>query len=190
MSAKSPRAATWPRRTKRAPATPAPAAGDVVLRDARPADRAVVEALHRALHASEVPLRPSRRAPEAVPAAYVDELMQRRRRRYGGVLLAEVAGAAVAFVAYDIVEEHLEQDSAEYSVTDLFVAPEHRRRGLARQLLAAVEARAAAAGARRLLVTSVVNNAAAHALYAAAGYAPAFVIMEKRVDGGGTASGA
>jgi len=54
----------------------------------------------------------------------------------------------------------------------LAVAPAARRAGVARRLLAAIEADAAARGADVLLLEVAAGNAAARALYAAAGYAP------------------
>ncbi len=57
-------------------------------------------------------------------------------------------------------------------IRDLYVAPDQRRRGVARQLLAAVRAGAVAAGAIRLSVQTEVDNHRARELYRAAGFAP------------------
>ncbi len=50
-------------------------------------------------------------------------------------------------------------------VGDLFVAPEHRRQGIARALLAAVARAGHAQGARHLWLTAKATNTAAHAFY-------------------------
>ena len=50
-------------------------------------------------------------------------------------------------------------------VADLYVAPGHRRQGVARALLAAAARRGHAIGARHLWLTAQEKNAAAHAFY-------------------------
>lgn len=50
-------------------------------------------------------------------------------------------------------------------VGDLYVAPTHRRRGVARALLAALARAGHARGARHLWLTAREGNAAAHAFY-------------------------
>ena len=54
----------------------------------------------------------------------------------------------------------------------MYVRAGHRRRGLARQLLARVEDAARAAGYRRIVLESGVQQPEALALYATSGYAP------------------
>jgi ribosomal protein S18 acetylase RimI-like enzyme len=53
---------------------------------------------------------------------------------------------------------------------DLFVAPGHRRRGIARAILDAVRDAATAASAVRLSLLTEADNEAALRLYAASGY--------------------
>ena len=50
-------------------------------------------------------------------------------------------------------------------VGDLYVAPQHRRQGIARALLAALARAGHAQGARHLWLTAKQGNAAAHAFY-------------------------
>jgi ribosomal protein S18 acetylase RimI-like enzyme len=50
-------------------------------------------------------------------------------------------------------------------VGDLFVAPEHRRRGIARALLSAIARAGHGQGARHLWLTAKPENTAAHAFY-------------------------
>lgn len=61
----------------------------------------------------------------------------------------------------------------EAEILTLGVVPARRRGGLGRALLDAAETLAAAAGARRMFLEVAADNAAARALYARAGYAPA-----------------
>lgn len=55
-------------------------------------------------------------------------------------------------------------------LNDLFVAPEARRRGVARMLLSAAREHAAQSGAARLTLSTAVTNAAAQALYEREGW--------------------
>jgi ribosomal-protein-alanine N-acetyltransferase len=59
----------------------------------------------------------------------------------------------------------------EAELLTLAVAPEVRRRGLGRDLVAAFEAAAAACGAGEIFLEVAVTNRAARALYASRGYA-------------------
>jgi len=79
-----------------------------------------------------------------------------------GALLLGREGMALLRVAADEAE-----------ILTLAVRPESRRRGAGRALLDAAMEAAAAAGAARMLLEVAEDNAAARALYAAAGFAPA-----------------
>ncbi len=59
-----------------------------------------------------------------------------------------------------------------WQIRDLYVLPEHRRRGIARALLDEVRSAAEAAGALRLGLQTEDDNDAALALYGRAGYGP------------------
>ena len=95
-----------------------------------------------------------------------------------GALVA-VGGALVASLALEddtavgIVGAYRDDDARTlYHVIAMWVAPEARRKGLARRLLAAIEGWIAAAGGTevQLFVTDVAR--AAQALYRSSGYAP------------------
>lgn len=86
----------------------------------------------------------------------------------------------------------------ERHLVSFWVAPEHRRRGAGRALLAAAEAWAAGAGATTLTLWVMEGNDAAVAFYAACGWTPSDVTMAlprdprvverrwtRRLDGGG-----
>lgn len=63
--------------------------------------------------------------------------------------------------------------AGEAELLTIAVAPDARRRGRGRALLAAAEARATAAGASEMFLEVAADNTAARTLYAAAGYAVA-----------------
>ncbi|MGY1704599.1 GNAT family N-acetyltransferase [Geodermatophilus sp. SYSU D00697] len=84
------------------------------------------------------------------------------------VLLLE-DGAPVAGGAY---RRHADPGTAE--VKRMWTAAAHRRRGLARRVLAELETRAAARGYTRMYLTTGPRQPEARALYLAAGWAPLF----------------
>jgi GNAT superfamily N-acetyltransferase len=84
----------------------------------------------------------------------------------GLFLVAEVTGEPVACGAWRAVRP----DVAE--IKRLYVAPDHRRRGVARLVLDALESSAARAGHRSVVLNTGDRQPEALALYARAGYAP------------------
>jgi ribosomal protein S18 acetylase RimI-like enzyme len=66
-------------------------------------------------------------------------------------------------------------------LTELYVEPAFRRRGLGRALIAHAEQLARARGAADLLIMTGVGNAAAQALYRAAGYDTYAVALNRKV---------
>jgi len=109
-------------------------------------------------------------------------------------LVAEVHGVVVGHVVASAAGDDAE-------LQRIAVDPAYRRRGLAGELLAAVEQRAAADGATRLLLEVREDNTAAAAFYESRGFVEvgrrrgyyrdgaAAVVLGKKVDRSGTASG-
>lgn len=90
-------------------------------------------------------------------------------RRVETPLLAEVAGQAVGFAAVRVVPcIFYAEPRAE--LTELYVEPEFRRRGVARALIAEAEAWAAQLGANSLVVLTGDDNEPALELYEALGF--------------------
>jgi ribosomal protein S18 acetylase RimI-like enzyme len=152
------------------------------LRPAQPGDRAALIALNRELQAAEQALRSSRIPPEAVPDSYVDDLLRREAGGDGGVVVALEGAVAAGFAAWRAETDPLEIDPPEVRITDLVVAPAHRRRGVARALVAHVVGRAAARGATRVLVATLTGNRPALALYGAMRFRPLLATLELPVE--------
>ncbi|WP_345713581.1 GNAT family N-acetyltransferase [Kineococcus glutinatus] len=87
---------------------------------------------------------------------------------HGLLLLLVEDGAAVAAGAY---RRH---DARTAELKRIWTHPRHRRRGLARRVVAELEAAAAAAGYRHVHLTTGPRQPEARHLYLAAGYAPRF----------------
>jgi GNAT superfamily N-acetyltransferase len=80
-------------------------------------------------------------------------------------------GRACGFIAVSVMPASLALGVA-WSVRDLYVAPPHRRIGIARVLLQQVIDDAREAGAHRVSLQTETGNTAALTLYAAAGFQP------------------
>jgi ribosomal protein S18 acetylase RimI-like enzyme len=130
--------------------------GEIAIRRARPADApallALVAALNRDQGDPDDLLTAARLVEDVIGSA---------------TTIAMVAEAGGALVGYATAHPTYETGHAERGlyVGDLFVAPAHRRRGVARALLAAVARAGHAQGARHLWLTAKADNAAAHAFY-------------------------
>lgn len=102
------------------------------------------------------------------------EAIAERLARFGGVetpIVAEIDGEVAGFACLRVVpcvlyaEPHAE-------LTELYVEPMHRRRGVGRALMAHAERLATERGATRVMLLVDPTNLGAQAFYRAAGYAP------------------
>ncbi len=110
----------------------------------------------------------------------VEQARQRLRATAGveTALLAELDSVAVGLVAVRIVP-YLGQDAPFAEVTQLHVAPGHRRRGIARALMTRAEGLARERGCTSVHLITGRDNAAAQAFYRAVGYEPPYLGFEK-----------
>jgi ribosomal protein S18 acetylase RimI-like enzyme len=92
--------------------------------------------------------------------------------------LAEVEGQVAGFACLRLVP-NLQWDVPFADLTDLYVDEPFRRRGVARALIAHVEAVAREAGARAVMLITGLDNPGAQATYRAAGYTAWAVSMLK-----------
>jgi GNAT superfamily N-acetyltransferase len=97
--------------------------------------------------------------------------------------VGEVDGRPVGFACLRLVP-HLQGDAPYAELTDIFVDAPFRRRGVARALIARVEAEARAAGAVEAVLITGFDNAGAQAAYRASGYADWALAMLKRLPDG------
>ena len=114
--------------------------------------------------------------------AYLNRMFARCREWEGQVFVAEVADQVVGFVCVwaRVKPDEPDDDPSEYAfVSDLFVAPTFRRRGIGRQLLSAAECYALAGGARSLCIGVTAGNAEARRLYGSAGFEEYKVALAK-----------
>ena len=95
-------------------------------------------------------------------------------------LVAELDGKVGGFACVRVVPCVLYSEPYA-ELTELYVEPECRRRGVGRALIAYAERLAHARGANDLLIMTGVDNAAAQALYRAAGYDTYAVALNRKV---------
>src|SRR5437667_111667 len=93
--------------------------------------------------------------------------------------LGEMDGQPVGFACLRLVP-HVQGDEPYAELTDLYVDAPFRRLGVARALIAQVEAAARAAGASEVVIITGFDNEAAQAAYRASGYANWALAMRQR----------
>lgn len=95
--------------------------------------------------------------------------------------ISEMDGQPVGFACLRLVP-HLQGDEPYAELTDIYVDAPFRRQGVARALVAQVEAAARAAGASEVVIITDFNNESAQAAYRASGYADWALAMRKRLS--------
>lgn len=96
--------------------------------------------------------------------------------------LGEVDGQSVGFACLRLIP-HIQGDEPYAELTDIYVNEAFRRHGVARALIAQVEATARAAGASEVVIITGFDNEGAQAAYRANGYADWALAMQKRFAG-------
>jgi ribosomal protein S18 acetylase RimI-like enzyme len=129
-------------------------------------------------------LEPSWPEGTAVVDQYVAFLEKECAAHDGCVLLAESRGGVVGFVC---VVASTRGDSPDDPATfawihDIFVSPEHRRRGVATALMAAAEAFARSRGADELRLGVIERNTNARELYRGLGFRDYTRVLTKPLD--------
>jgi GNAT superfamily N-acetyltransferase len=93
--------------------------------------------------------------------------------------IGELDGQPVGFACLRLIP-HLQGDEPYAELTDIYVDAPFRRHGVARALIAHLEAVARAAGAGGVVIITGFDNEGAQAVYRASGYANWALAMEKR----------
>lgn len=107
----------------------------------------------------------------AAPERTHDWLHEQLTRERIAIAAAVHTGQVRGFVTTAVMPAALLLGTA-WSIRDLYVAPAHRRRGVAQTLLRHVIETAREAGAVRVSLHTETNNTPALALYAATGFVP------------------
>jgi GNAT superfamily N-acetyltransferase len=109
----------------------------------------------------------------------IDEVWFGRFHRFPPCLVAEEDGALVGLVAGGGRPPHpILDDPPTATISDLWVEPTHRMRGLARALVAAFRDHARAAGCTRLEVTTLARDGRAVAFWHALGFTDLRLVLD------------
>ncbi len=158
--------------------------GVIRVRPAAVADRAFLLAAIIELQEHERHLHDTRRPGTEIAVAQL-ALIEARAAGQGAILVAELEGAPVGFVAGWVEQEEVAAETAESNrfglIADICVLEPHRCQRIAAPLLEAMEAHLAAAGVTWLRINVLAANAPARAAYARAGYVPYEILHEKRL---------
>jgi GNAT superfamily N-acetyltransferase len=117
-------------------------------------------------------LEPSWPEGKAVVDDYVAYLGREVAARGGAIFIAEGDGTVAGFICVvSATRGDSPDDPAVYAwVHDLYVRPEHRRRGVATALMTAAETFVKSRGARELRLGVIDRNEGAHTLYQRLGF--------------------
>ena len=152
----------------------------VTVRHARPDDRAFIASLGEATARETVsPLRPA--PPHASASAFRKLLAYCSEHRAHDIFVGERDGerAGVVIVVFDIPDDVTQREQA--FIAYMAVAPEHRRHGIARALLAVAEEEARRRGMSHISLMVTEASVPARALYARAGFVDERVQMTKAI---------
>lgn len=116
--------------------------------------------------------------------AYVSHILQIQESGKGSVLVAVQDGSLIGFVCLlkpeTTAAENGSEDAYAY-MSDLYVVPEHRKKGAGSLLVREGEARACEMGATRIALRVAADNEVARRFYGKAEYQEKFVVMSKVV---------
>ena len=138
-----------------------------------------VQRLHAEAHPGQFLYPPDS---QAIAAFFLDHLKTPNHR----VLVATIAGRLVGYVLCLVqrrAANAFRLQRAVVMVDQLAVVPEHRRHGVGRRLMEAVEAFAREQKIAELTLTSWSFNQDAHRFFARMGYAPSQIVMGKMLSG-------
>jgi ribosomal protein S18 acetylase RimI-like enzyme len=124
---------------------------------------------------------PPEREREPELAVVTPDQIQRRAiamRNLETVYVAEVEGAVCGFVSLRLTP-YLDQDAPYAEITEVYVDPSGRRKGVAQALMTFAESQAAKYGATSVHLVTRADNHGAQAFYKAAGYQDLYVGFEK-----------
>jgi ribosomal protein S18 acetylase RimI-like enzyme len=156
------------------------------IEPARDADRPTLVAFAEAIQDFERETNPNLHPGEVIARAYTAWMTGEVKANGGIILIARddqtPAGFVCAWPAIDDDQLVKPEARAHAYVSDLYVAPQYRRQGLASSLLEAAEAEMAGRGCTRLRICAKASNQAALGCYAGFGFIPYEVILEKPIS--------
>jgi ribosomal protein S18 acetylase RimI-like enzyme len=150
------------------------------------ADLPTIVAFVAAIQEHERRCAPKLKSGAEIGDEYAALLLDLVRTQAGFMLLAKAGGEAIGFVCAwpDRDDDPLLAAAAQAHgyISDLYVVPAWRRRGVARLLMEAAEQALRHRGCRRLQLHCKAGNATALATYAAMGFRPYEITLTRELD--------
>jgi ribosomal protein S18 acetylase RimI-like enzyme len=156
------------------------------LRKMHPDDRGTMLEFLRGLADDEAGFHWAMRPGSEMTMAEVDRAIGEIAAEDGTIAIAELDGQPTGYMAVvcqDVRDEFELKDEWRRRglVTDMYVAPEGRRRGIAQALLGAAERHVSSRGIDWLQICVSPDNKPANALYAKVGFHDYEIVLEKRL---------
>jgi GNAT superfamily N-acetyltransferase len=158
---------------------------EIKIRAFEQADRSAVLRAMIERQDYEASLHDTRLPGAIVGESYLEALLGDVQTKNGAIFVAEIDRQIVGVVACLLVEGNEIEETADANrhgyVTDIFVDPRYRGRGVAQRLLARAEEHLARTGATRLRINVLATNVKARRACEQCGFAPYEVMYEKRM---------
>jgi ribosomal protein S18 acetylase RimI-like enzyme len=158
---------------------------DLVVRPARPADRAALGRLGALLVRLHYDFDPKRFvAPRPHTAEGYGSWLVQQSTETNIIVLVAARGDEVVGYAYAGLEgyDYMALRGPAGALYDIIVDPVHRGHGIGRSLLDATLEALAARGAPRVVLSTATQNEAAQRLFARAGFRPTMIEMTRELD--------
>ena len=157
----------------------------IVLRDATPEDRPFLLDAIAALNDHERALHDTRLPGAEIAEAYFNKIHGKIATDHGSIVVAFIGARRVGYMACRIETDDAVAETADSNrfgyISDVFVTPDMRGRGIAALFVAEAERRLRPHGVTRLRLSSLANNDQAIRAYRKAGFADYEVALEKRL---------
>jgi ribosomal protein S18 acetylase RimI-like enzyme len=155
-----------------------------VIRPLRSGEIQALERLVAEMQDHERTIEPDLLPGDGMASAYVADLFRRTELHSGIILVAEVTGELIGFVAVQAKVPIIEPDHSPGTyalVSDLAVSAPHRGRGIGRALLLEAEEYARRHNAADLRIAVLSGNTGARKLYVETGFAPYLELLRKKL---------
>lgn len=147
---------------------------------------AVISDMMRALHENERMLNSKTALWDDIEAPYMNHIINMQEECDGECLIAYVEDVPAGFM-FGYIEEEDDSRFEEYTgkilyVSDGYIVPEHRRKGIYRRMNRELERHFIEKGVRRIQRFTLLNNEQMRRFLVEEGYASTRILFEKWID--------
>lgn len=158
----------------------------MIIRDARTEDREIIFRFMAALQDFEREQEPNRIPGAEMAEKHIAALEEWINQHYaGGNIVAEIDGKVVGWAMFGVVSAHgfmvLEENRLIGKLSDLWVEPDYRGKGIASALIEEAEKRFREARINWMQIAAIASNTRAIELYQSLGYRLSDVELSKKL---------